>query len=207
MQTVTFENDSKLQRLPPRTFEKCAALKSICIPASVEIVGERTFSCCTSLEIVSFAPGSKINQIERGVFEKCISLKAIRIPASSVSISEVDLSCCSSLSMLAFDSPSQLQQFSFYPPPSLASVEIPDSVEFLRCIVKSESSRGRVLNFGRESQLRRLDISSGRYWRWGNPFSRTDRKRKWPVPKMGPGRTLFVRMPESVLRAVRLKIE
>jgi hypothetical protein len=58
-------------------------LKSICLPASVESLGERSFMCCESLSSLTFESGSKLNRIERLAFDRCFKLKSIVIPRST----------------------------------------------------------------------------------------------------------------------------
>jgi hypothetical protein len=79
---MIFESGSNLNAIPERTFLNCEGLKSLCIPASVEVLGEACFSCMTQLSSLTFEPGSKLRTMEDQVFGRCQSLKSIVLPAS-----------------------------------------------------------------------------------------------------------------------------
>jgi hypothetical protein len=49
-------------------FSSCSALKSICIPASIEILEEYCFSLCYALSQIVFESGSKLTQMGANVF-------------------------------------------------------------------------------------------------------------------------------------------
>jgi hypothetical protein len=57
-------------------------LESICIPASVESIGEYCFGSCERLASVSFERGSAIGDIHDTAFSNCPSLQSIDIPQS-----------------------------------------------------------------------------------------------------------------------------
>jgi hypothetical protein len=57
-------------------------LKSICIPASVEILCAGCFEACCPLSSLTFESGSKLKEIEEKVFCHCLFLHALSIPAS-----------------------------------------------------------------------------------------------------------------------------
>jgi hypothetical protein len=52
-------------------------LKSICIPASGEILESECFDDCTSLTKVTFEPNSRLGWIGYWAFSKCLSLKSL----------------------------------------------------------------------------------------------------------------------------------
>jgi hypothetical protein len=102
--SVTFESGSELRKIEAFAFAGRVSLVSICIPASVEILGNdcfgglyltenpkfcfgsyypnRDFRCCISLESVTFEKVSKMKEIGARAFTGCISLRSICIPAS-----------------------------------------------------------------------------------------------------------------------------
>jgi hypothetical protein len=57
-------------------------LRSIYIPASVEILGKWCFNCCDLLETVTFESDSRLTVIEEKAFRYCRSLRSICIPRS-----------------------------------------------------------------------------------------------------------------------------
>ena len=56
-------------------------IRSIHIPAGVEILSGGCFSGCGSLSRVTFASGSRLKCIESSAFSSCTSLREIEIPA------------------------------------------------------------------------------------------------------------------------------
>jgi hypothetical protein len=60
----------------------CSILRTICLPASVEILGQECFLDCGRLSRVSFECGSRLRAIEEGAFDHCDSLEAICLPRS-----------------------------------------------------------------------------------------------------------------------------
>jgi hypothetical protein len=86
----------------------CSSLRSICIPASVEIVCEKCFHACSSLSSLAFGSGSKLKEIESFAFSFCFSLQSVRIPLS-VSKLAANWSKNSSLTRVIFDSAASLR--------------------------------------------------------------------------------------------------
>jgi hypothetical protein len=77
---VTFPVESKLSRLEQDAFS-FSGLKSIAIPALLEIICENCFQVCASLESMRFPPESQSSQLEQEAFLGS-GLKSIAIPAS-----------------------------------------------------------------------------------------------------------------------------
>lgn len=76
--------DTHYEHINYGAFTDCTALKSIEIPASVEIIGVSAFFNCTQLQVVSFESNSKLKEIggacswePHGAFSNCIALSAI----------------------------------------------------------------------------------------------------------------------------------
>jgi hypothetical protein len=102
LSSFAFESGSKLNRIGKGAFSGCASLESICIPASIEIVGEKCFYECTSLSSFAFEPGSKLNRIGKEAFSGCASLESICIPASVRSLPLGCLHDCPACSLQIF---------------------------------------------------------------------------------------------------------
>jgi hypothetical protein len=77
---VPFESGSRLERIEESAFS-VSGLKSILIPSSVVILGEKSFWSCESLESVTFESGSRAERIEEDAFSRN-GLKSILIPGS-----------------------------------------------------------------------------------------------------------------------------
>jgi hypothetical protein len=75
-----------LNRIDLEAFSSCSSLQSICIPATVETIGQNCFSNCTSLSSITFESDSRLNRIEMNAFRGCSSLQSIFIPASVQSL-------------------------------------------------------------------------------------------------------------------------
>jgi hypothetical protein len=86
---VTFESGSKLSRIEQHAFCFCEELKSICIPASVEILRKSCFECCFGLTELEFERGSQLTRIESFALKSCDILKSLCIPSS---VSSIDVS-------------------------------------------------------------------------------------------------------------------
>jgi hypothetical protein len=150
-----------LRQIGPEAFCGCSALKSILIPAGIEILGDYAFSKCTSLSEIIFEPGSKLTQIENSVFLGCSSLTSICIPANVEKICPGCFFLCTSLVGVSFQSGSKLtlmEAGAFLVCHSLRSLVIPANLEIMAsgtlcaCISLCE------LIFELPSHLKQLDL-------------------------------------------------
>ncbi len=87
LESVEFEDGSKLQLINEYAFGNCSRLKSITIPGSVTELRHSAFLECSSLEEVVFEEGCSITYISSNTFAGCVSLRDITIPATVTSIS------------------------------------------------------------------------------------------------------------------------
>jgi hypothetical protein len=78
LQVIIFESNSKLSHLEEQSFAYCDSLRSIVLPASVEVFGRKCFEGCCRLVTVTFGSGSKLAQVEAGAFSRCPSLTFLR---------------------------------------------------------------------------------------------------------------------------------
>jgi hypothetical protein len=90
-----FEPGSTITRLGERTFSACELLRSICIAASVEVIGEYCFHAespvgTVALEEVTFQDNSKLREIEAFAFARCPFLSYLILPAS---VEVIDVRC------------------------------------------------------------------------------------------------------------------
>jgi hypothetical protein len=106
--------------------------RSICIPSSVERLGDRCFSRSADLCVVTFEPESKLSRIGDSAFVGCSSLSSICIPGSVEILCGWCFACCPNLSTVTFESDSALSEIcdgAFSQCSSLSSIFIPLSVE------------------------------------------------------------------------------
>jgi hypothetical protein len=81
LSSLAFEGGSRLKRIEAEALSHCSGLKSICIPASVEILCAGCFYW-SRLSSLTFEAESKLKEIEVNVFSMCSSLRSLSIPAS-----------------------------------------------------------------------------------------------------------------------------
>jgi hypothetical protein len=96
VEVVKFQRGSTLRKLALESLCDFKSLKSIIIPASVEILDgpDRFADYLESLESVTFEAGSKLREIKSDAFYGCSSLRTICVPASVESIEGSSFSAC-----------------------------------------------------------------------------------------------------------------
>jgi hypothetical protein len=72
--------DSQLRKFERWVFKTCPSLKSICIPARVEIICSDCFASCKSLTSYKFELNSRLKPIAFSAFSFCSPLRLICIP-------------------------------------------------------------------------------------------------------------------------------
>jgi hypothetical protein len=92
IKALVFEAGLELREIPSHFFGRFRSLKSICIPASVEVIRKEVFLpgpswiLGTSLQTLTFEAGSKLQRIETRAVSECSLLKSICLPASVTEI-------------------------------------------------------------------------------------------------------------------------
>ena len=110
-----------------RAFSCCSSLSKIVIPSSVNSIGNSAFSCCSSLSEVVIP--SSVNSIGNRAFSDCSSLSKIVIPTSVTSIGDWAFSGCSYLSEVVIPSSvTSIGGWAFKDCGSLSTIVIPSSV-------------------------------------------------------------------------------
>jgi hypothetical protein len=162
---IVFSPNCQLAWIGEEAFSFCSSLISICIPASVSVLGFRCFGHCTALREVTFEPGSALSKIGPCSFSRCAALSTVALPpdagfsvlssglfwgCSSLpsvwvpsSVDEIDSVCfhdCARLTEISFQSPCKVRRFgseSMAGMTSLRSFCVPASVEeiYPRCFV------------------------------------------------------------------------
>ena len=103
------------------------SVESYVIPSSVTSIGNRAFSCCSSLSKIVIP--SSVNSIGNSAFSGCSSLSKIVIPTSVTSIGDWTFSGCSSLSEVVIPScVNSIGGWAFKDCGSLSTIVIPSSV-------------------------------------------------------------------------------
>jgi cellobiose-specific phosphotransferase system component IIB len=127
------KSDSFLEDLSAsRIYRYLGASSSIVIPASVVVLGPRSFYACESLETVIFEDGSQLERIEEFAFSGS-GLRSISIPQSVVVLGRSSFQECDSLESVVFQSDSRLERIeeSAFSESGLKSIEIPAQVAFI----------------------------------------------------------------------------
>ena len=152
LESVTFEEGSKLTAIGNYAFGNCSNLvsitipdsvtsigeeafyycdnlKSITIPDSVISIGEKAFYYCTKLESVTFEDESKLATIGKEAFRNCIGLKSITLPSSLTSLGEKAFYSCEKLGSITIPSGvTSISDYAFSGCTGLGSITLPSSV-------------------------------------------------------------------------------
>ncbi len=134
MESVTFDETSRLTSIGYLAFQSCNGLTAIEIPASVTSIGNRAFEYCQNLTSVSLADNSQLTSIGDSMFYQCTSLASVDFGENS-QISEIGgsvFSGCSKLTGLVLpDSVTRIESRAFEGCESLTSLRIPDGLTYM----------------------------------------------------------------------------
>ena len=117
-----------VKEIAPRVF-MMSSIKSVTIPASMEVIHECAFNMAPSLESVTFAPNSKLRIIADQAFEDCPMLKEIKLPNSLDSLGRSAFALCENLKIVTL--PANLKKISmgaFSTCPSLLRIDFPAGI-------------------------------------------------------------------------------
>lgn len=101
------------------------ALKSVCIPSSVKVVGEKAFADCLSLEKVFFYSGKTgCTEIGNSAFANCAALTELTMPKTLVKIGDFAFNFCGIKSIEIPRPVEEIGKYAFAFCSSLEKVEI-----------------------------------------------------------------------------------
>ena len=86
LQSVTFSNNSSLQRIWDSAFENCSSLAEIEIPNSVVQIRWSAFRSCTNLSTVTIGTG--VTEIQNYAFMGCSALETVNFNAINCTVSD-----------------------------------------------------------------------------------------------------------------------
>jgi hypothetical protein len=160
---LSFEADSRLTLIDIEALAFGSGLRSIAIPASVEILSLSCFFQSDSLRVVEFALNSRLSIIEEEVFAECSSIFCIRIPASVEIIGRRCFADCRSLAYFECGIGSRLSQLdaeAFLKCPSLRSVDLPRTIQIVgrKCFMNCPLLRS--VTFEDDCELRTIGSES-----------------------------------------------
>jgi hypothetical protein len=138
LRTITFQSDSRLERIESGVFHGCNGLESISIPRSVTVLGQNLFADCSSLRTITFESDSRLERIDSWRFRNCERLESICIPRLVTILGGDSFFGCTSLRTVTFESDSRLSLIecgAFRGCRCLEAIQIPPSVGSLmfRC--------------------------------------------------------------------------
>jgi hypothetical protein len=161
LRRIVFGDGSQLTQIGAYTFYTCLSLRSICIPAGIESLGESCFNNCRALAQLTFEPGSRLSQIGASAFERCWALKPICIPAQVETIPERCFYYAKSLTALLFEERSELTRIcstAFDLCYFLRLIRIPAQLEVIDLAAFAECRSLSQLIFERPSRVMELDL-------------------------------------------------
>jgi hypothetical protein len=131
LQSIVFDCNPRLKLLPAGTFRGCPHLRSITVPKSVLVIGEKCFEKCSELTTVTFEFPASIRMIDSEAFNACSSLTSFTVPSSVSTLGKSVFSHCGQLSSVTFEPPLHLTDIPgglFANCDSLTSLNLPASV-------------------------------------------------------------------------------
>lgn len=153
LETISFQKNSRLERLEHRAFSK-SAITAIVIPETVTILSNSVFESCTRLTTVEFPRNSQLTTIESSCFKHCSSLQRFECPSSVDCIGCFCFAMCSSLVSFQLTPSSKLSSFSagMLTQTSLTEIFIPKSVRVLEPACLADIKSLRSVSFQEESE-------------------------------------------------------
>lgn len=90
LETISFEEGSKLKTIKNKAFYNCKKLKNIDFSncSLLETIGSSAFYYCSSIESIDLSSNSNLKSIGNNAFEYCTNLKALSFPEGLTSIGE-----------------------------------------------------------------------------------------------------------------------
>lgn len=144
------DNESRLRRINDLCFWTCA-MRSICVPRSVEFVGRSCFAGSSfpahALSSIFFESGLKLTRLAESWFAQS-SIRSLCIPQSVVSIAKWCFCHCKQIGKTSFEPQSQVKQIeeSDFSLCSIKSIVLPGSLEILgkACFEHSNGGNGSL---------------------------------------------------------------
>lgn len=142
LQSVTFANDSKLQRIGSYAFANCSSLKEITIPSSVTDIGDNAFAECDSLSSLRVEQGNPKYHSEGN----CIIETATRTLIAG---------CCNS-TIPNGGSVTGIGENAFYSCNNLMNITVPSAVTSIGSSAFFDCNNLQTVMFGENSLLQSI---------------------------------------------------
>jgi hypothetical protein len=108
LETLVFEQNSRVSGFALELFQACASLRSICVPCAVTAISDHCFAYCRALSMVTFQSGGYMTVFEDTAYVNCWSLPSICIPSSVESVGSHCFDGCVHLCFVTFEPGSRL---------------------------------------------------------------------------------------------------
>lgn len=130
LESISFNENSKLEKIGKFAFQRSDALKEVEFPASLKSIGKYAFNGCSSLVLVVFPEESNLQYIKRNAF-KFAGLKSLSLPAKLMLIGSAAFQDCRSLATVEFHQNSTIKTIDEFAFENTAIKEIafPSSLE------------------------------------------------------------------------------
>lgn len=146
-------------------FGNCSNLKSVFMPNSVNLLGNRVFYYCSKMTDITLSSG--ITTLTKSLFEECHALKTIVIPDSVTSVGEQTFIYCYQLENVTMSSNLEVVDYlAFNETPKLKELNLPISIKTLKWGSFSYASVSDFYYEGTKAQWNALDKSN-----WDRNFS------------------------------------
>ena len=160
LETLFFEEKSRLTSIEKMAFSGCTSLGIVDIPEGVTIIGDGAFFSCSSLTSIN-VPAS-VKTIGETAFFNCDSLRNVFLSYGLISIGEAAFSCSSSITEIVLpDSVETIGDEAFSLCTGLIRLTIPNSVKRIGTNVVDGCTRLKEIRYeGTKSQWELVELSS-----------------------------------------------
>lgn len=132
--TVTlpaFYQDEKVTGIRERAFGGISTLEEVCLPDTLQELGEAAFKDCSALERVEIPPAAEI--LGKEMFKNCRSLREVKLHDGIIAIGEGCFAGCTSLEAIALPPEiSEIAEGVFEDCRMLERVELPEDLRRIR---------------------------------------------------------------------------
>ena len=129
---TNFTLPESLQKIGNNAFEFCSTISEINIPKNVTMIEQSAFQYCTGLQKVTFQEESILQKIDQNTFSYCVALKEVFLSENITILDCYAFSNCTMLSKIDFSDTSKLETVSdycFYGDISLKKMQLPQDVK------------------------------------------------------------------------------
>jgi hypothetical protein len=162
---IDIERGSRLREIGESAFAGLLGLQSICIPASVLVIGKFCFRRgggfgCGDLAEVLFEDGSRLSRIEEGAFAGCWGISEIWLPLSLEAVGPSCWASCKRLERIEFEGGSRLSRIgsrAFAICSKLEEIAVPAGVEVIEACAFANCAVLSSVLFEEGSKVRKIE--------------------------------------------------